>query len=261
MNRGRTVRDTPSTMALRPLVLLALLSVTSLGCGLAKKRECTAIIQQINEDDEALKKVDFKEKDPRKLAAAVREAMGIESKVANDLDRATFKVAEVRQAGSDYSRFSRDLSTGLGELATRVDQVADLTDAADATKPTSAVSKSTAAMNRFGDHCRLHPSGSCLRVATELKSMPKGKQDIDGYGVIFERVAKNIRAITVTDRELAFIVDDMVRNLGIVAKTFHDLSDAQKKVQSSVAKIEAVVPREKPIVDALNTFCGVAPKK
>lgn len=243
------------------LVGLAFVSLTALGCGLAKKRECTAIIQQINEDDEALKKLDFKEKDPRKLAAAVREAMGIENKVASDLDRATFKVQEVKQAGGDYGRFAHDLATALGELATEVDLVADLTDAADATKPTSAVSKSTAAMNRFGDHCRLHPSGSCVRVATELKAMPRGKQDIDGYGVIFERVAKNIRGVLVTDRELTFIVDDMVRNLGIVAKTFHDLSDAQKKVLSSVAKIQAVAPREKPIVDALNTFCGVTPKK
>lgn len=245
----------------RGALLLPLLSLAATGCTFAKKRECAAIIQQIDEDDEALKKVNFQEKDPRKLAAAVREAMGVENKLGADLERATFNVKEVRQAGSDYARFAKDLGVGLSELATRVDQVADLTDSVDPNKANSAVSKSTGAMNRFADHCKAHPSGSCLRVANELKSMPKGQKDIDTYGVVFERVAKNLRAITVPDRELSFIVDDMTRNLDVVAKAFHDLSDTQKKVQSSVAKIQAVTPREKPIVDSINTFCGATPKK
>ena len=242
-------------MHARCFVLAAFAAVVALGCS-AKHRECRQLIEIIATDDEALKGLDLKTKDPRALATSTRQLGKVEGKLADDLDKTSFKTPELKKVATEYRTFAREIATAANELATILDKLASVSDKLSDAKADSAAQRWLAATNKTVDRCKAHPQPACSGFANSVKGIPDSSEDMDAYAKGLAKMSADLRKLSTHDATLKAALDDLQKRTDEMASVYHDLGDLDRKQKQNDDAMMKAVGKEKPLNDAVNSFCG-----
>jgi hypothetical protein len=245
----------------RVLVLaLACASLGMGGCG-AKSRECTTLVELIDDDDQALEALEVNGKDSRKLAAATRGLAAVEAKLASDLGGTRFEVAEVKKVAADYQAFATETAHAADEVARTIERATELLEKVDDARPDSATKRWASAVQKVAAACEARPSPVCERSSAAVRAVPEKVDDMALYAHALDKLAGDLRKLPTTDAALRAALDGAERQSVELAKVFADIAELQQKAKRSRAAMDAAVAKERPLSDRVNTLCGLASAK
>src|SRR5215472_1217786 len=108
-------------------VAAALMGLTFVGCG-SKAKECLDVINTIDDDDAALKGINFSVTDFKALGKSIGAAADAVDKVATDLAAKKVTDAELSKESSDYQSFAKELAKSLRDFSGNLAQLGDTLD-------------------------------------------------------------------------------------------------------------------------------------
>jgi hypothetical protein len=248
-----------SALSVRVLaVACAALAMT--GCG-AKQRECSTLVELIDDDDQALEALEANGKDPKRLAAATRGLAAVEAKLASDLGAARFEVAAVKRVADDYQAFATETAHAADEVARTIERASELLEKVDDSRPDSATKRWAAAVQKVTAECQARPSPACERSSAAVRAVPEKVDDMALYGKALDKLAGELRKVPTTDAALRADLSGAERQSVELAKVFADIADLQQKATRSHAAMDAAVAKERPLSDRVNSLCGLTSAK
>jgi hypothetical protein len=230
------------------------------GCG-AKQRECSTLLELIDDDDQALEALESNGKDSQKLAAATRGLAAVEAKLASDLGAHRFEVADVKKVAADYQAFASETARAADEVARTIERATELLEKVDDARPDSATKRWTAAVQKVAAACQARPSPACERSSAAIRAVPEKVDDMALYAHALDKLAGELRKVPTTDAGLRAALDGAERQSVELAKVFADIAELQQKAKRSRAAMDAAVAKERPLSDRVNALCGLASAK
>jgi hypothetical protein len=246
-------------MVPRFIVVAFTVAVASVaGCS-HKSEECKAVIDTIDDDDAALKGLNFEVDDYALLAKNVKAGADAVDKVAADLATKKVTDADLAKESGDYQAFAKDLAKEMRAYGELVQKLGDtMAKLAPMEKTLSS------GLKKLNERCLVDAvANDCVAVRAVMKDAPdqdafKFDKDLKEDAEAFSKFVAELRAlnVTITDKQVKDDVEQVAKGLGALEEVMRGLSDLKPKLDANTAALMAVLAKEGPIERHINETCN-----
>lgn len=237
--------------------------VASFGAPACSKKapECSAFIDVINRDGEALKRasVPSAKGSSKEMAMTMRATADAADKLAADVAKLSLTEPELQKISTAYQSMAKDAAGAARDLAGVLDKIVavEATARTDAADP--ALRSLMDASDKATKYCATHASAECTKLTASVKDASVTADDptkLDAF-------AATLATIVTKDAQLEAIIATLgksVKGAAVVMRSAREtgakMNGLRGEMQAAKVKLDAAIGRETELTTSINAFCS-----